>query len=111
MIYDDRNDYLFIQHVKFNTRHRINNVSSRLDLIFTNEEEMIGNISPEVPLGRSDHVGVSFQLELPTKVKTQAHEANSLNFQKADYDKMDLQFSQMNWHSLFADKSIESVWY
>ena len=55
--------------------------------------------------------GASFQLELPTKVKTQAHEANSLNFQKADYDKMNLQFSQMNWHSLFADKSIESVCY
>ena len=109
--HEKMNDYLFIQHVKFNTRHRINNVSSRLDLIFTNEEEMIGNISPEVPLGRSDHVGVLFQLELPTIVKTQAHEANSLNFQKADYDKMNLQFSQMNWHSLFADNSIESVWY
>ena len=51
--YEKMNDYLFIQHVKFNTRHRINNVSSRLDLIFTNEEEMIGNISPEVPLGRT----------------------------------------------------------
>ena len=43
--YEKMNDYLFIQHVKFNTRHRINNVSSRLDLIFTNEEEMIGRLT------------------------------------------------------------------
>ena len=62
LFHENALDNLLVQHVNFNTRHRVNNNPSRLDLIFTNEGEMIENITSEAPIGLSDHVGISFEL-------------------------------------------------
>ena len=64
LFHENALDNLLVQHVNFNTRHRVNNNPSRLDLIFTNEEEMIENISSKAPIGLSDHVRISFELVL-----------------------------------------------
>ena len=45
LFHENALDNLLVQHVNFNTRHRVNNNPSRLDLILTNEEEMIENIT------------------------------------------------------------------
>ena len=83
--------------MNFNTRHRVNNNPSRLDLIFTNEEEMIDNITSEAPVGLSDHVGISFELVLSTNIIRQSHEANTLNFGKSDIEQMNVVFKTINW--------------
>ena len=72
LIHENALDNLLVQHVNFNTRHRVNNNPSRLDLIFTNEEEMIENITSEAPIGLSDHVGISFELVLSTNIIRQS---------------------------------------
>jgi hypothetical protein len=48
-----RDTYLY-QHVKQATRYRGDNQPSLLDLILTNEEEMIDNVVHNAPLGNSD---------------------------------------------------------
>ena len=49
-----RDKYLY-QHVKHATRYRGDNQPSLLDLILTNEEEMIDHVVHNAPLGNSDH--------------------------------------------------------
>ena len=43
LFYEVINDNLLVQHMPFNTRFKEGNVPSKLDLLFTNEEEMIDN--------------------------------------------------------------------
>jgi hypothetical protein len=54
-----RESYL-IQHVTEVTRVRDNSEPSILDLILTNEENMIDEIIYSNPLGSSDHCGLEF---------------------------------------------------
>ena len=49
-----RDNFLF-QHITKPTRGRLGNKSNMLDLIFTNEEGMIEDVTYESPLGKSDH--------------------------------------------------------
>ena len=53
-------DDLFVtQHVNFPTRVREGQVPSLLDLVFTNDECFISEITSFPPLGKSDHVTIS----------------------------------------------------
>ena len=54
-----RDSYLH-QHVTLPTRARINQEPSILDLIFTNEENMIKDLQILSPLGKSDHACLTF---------------------------------------------------
>ena len=57
-----RDSYL-IQHVNTITRSRENSEPSMLDLILTNEEEIIDNLHVKDPLGHSDHCVMEFQFK------------------------------------------------
>lgn len=61
-----RDIYLY-QHVKQATRYRGDNQQSLLDLILTNEEEMIDNVVHNAPLGNSDHEILEFNFQLGEK--------------------------------------------
>ena len=54
------------QHVKDATRIRQNQTPTTLDYIFTEEENLIETINYEVPLGKSDHVVLTWKLLLAT---------------------------------------------
>ena len=54
-------DTFLIQHVVKPTRNRGDNVPSILDLIFSNEKEMIADIEHYSPLGNSDHETLKFK--------------------------------------------------
>ena len=54
-----RDSYLY-QHVGSATRRRGNENPSTLDLIFTNEEMQVSEITHGAPLGKSDHDLLSF---------------------------------------------------
>ena len=48
-------DVYWYQHVQSPTRYREGEEPSLLDLVFTNEEAMIQEISHQSPIGKSDH--------------------------------------------------------
>ena len=48
------------------TRHRINNQSSILDLVFSSNPDAITNIESPAPLGKSDHLMIYLTLDLNT---------------------------------------------
>ena len=41
LFYDYINENLLAQHINVNTRHKLGNSPTRLDLVFTNEEDMV----------------------------------------------------------------------
>ena len=50
------------QHIKETTRQRGDDRPSRLDLVFTNDEFLIGDIEQQSPLGKSDHDTLVFSI-------------------------------------------------
>ena len=56
LFYDNINENLLVQHINVNTRHKLGNTTSRLDLVFTNEKDMIEDIKCLAHLGKSSHI-------------------------------------------------------
>ena len=52
------------QHINDPTHYRTNQMPSILDLVFTNEEGMLTNLSYLPPLGNSDHVCLRFDFNV-----------------------------------------------
>ncbi len=104
---DAVNDSFMFQHVDFPTHHRENQTANILDLIFTNEESMVEELTSSSPLGKSDHAVLNFRLRCYTEVSELVKCRHLYN--KADFDKMKT-FMLRNWHDEFADKTTEEKW-
>ena len=63
-------DCFMYQHVAEPTRFRIGEISSVLDLIFTNEENMISELKYMAGLGKSDHLQLTFNFNCYIEEKT-----------------------------------------
>ena len=97
-----RDNFLF-QHVKQATRMRDNQQDSILDLILTNEENMIDNVKYLPPLGKSDHVTIQFSFI--TYINIFRSRTEKLNFFKGDYEKIRTNLKDINWE----DKITETM--
>ena len=53
---DTIDDLFLFQHINEPTRYREEETPSLLDLVFTNEQDMISNLVYLPPLGNSDHI-------------------------------------------------------
>ena len=60
-------DIFLIQHVSFPTRLRGCDQQSLLDLVFTNESNMVGKVEALCPLGANDHISLNITLVLYTE--------------------------------------------
>jgi len=77
------NDAFLFQHCLEPTHSRPGQVPNTLDLVFTDEEEMIGDLEYTTPLGKSHHVIIQFSLTCRTRPKNTA--ATVYRYYKADY--------------------------
>ena len=59
-VIDQLNDLFLYQHVNGPTRYKQNQTISTLDMVITNEEQMINEILYQPSLGLSDHVCLNF---------------------------------------------------
>ena len=110
LFYDNINEYLLVQHINVNYRHTLGISPSRLDLIFTNEEDMVEDIKCLTALGKSDQIGLSFKLVTSAIMKINEHEENRLNYHKTDYNKMNLLFKMTQWSILFKHEPLHNMW-
>ena len=88
-------DTYFFQHILNPTRYREGNESSVLDLILTNEEEMVTNIKYLPGLGKSDHLVIDFSLICYTEQEKKCS-TEKRNFFKGDYDRIRDQLSRID---------------
>ena len=79
-------DCFLHQHVTENTRFRLGEEPSLLDLIFTNEEGLICNLEYQSGLGGSDHISLSFYLHCQNEMERKLEPKP--NFYRADYTRI-----------------------
>ena len=93
-----RDNYLF-QHLKQVTRIRENQQGSLLDLILTNEENMVDNIRYLPPLGKSDHLVIQFSLiTYINRFRTQTEKIN-----KGNYDQLRSNLKKIVWEEAITE--------
>ena len=97
--------YLY-QHITECTRQRGSDNPSTLDLIFSNEEDMVSDIKIEAPLGKSDHSIIYFTFNCTTE--TSPPEIKTI-YQKGDYEKMKNILSQYTTGKISSDKVMTST--
>ena len=92
-------DCFLSQHVTEPTRKRGQDTQSVLDLIFTNEENMIDDLEFLSPLGHSDHSILNFSIPCQiehgaTKIKVQ--------YEKGDYNALNEYIKNIRWEEEFS---------
>jgi len=94
---DTIQDCVLSQLVTQRTRFRQDNESHILDLIFTNEVDMVHQIHHSAGLGSSDHVCIHFKLmRSPTTVSNTYY---SYNFCKADFSRLRSLLEEIDWNT------------
>ena len=107
-----RDSYLY-QHVESPTRKRGNDEPSTLDLILTNEEMQVSEITHGAPLGKSDHAVLSFRFHCYVDF---GKKKDRYVFERGDYTAMRESESIRNWREEFLrsannpDNTVEDMW-
>ena len=104
-------DLYLVQHVCSETRFRDGHMSSRLDLIFSNDENAIDVIDIGKPLAKSDHAVLTWDYHYNSHkgVKARNGLLNKLNFGKADFEEMKNTLQEIDWR-FFDSLGIEAMW-
>ena len=105
-------DYGWYQHVRTSTRFR-NKQSSCLDLVFTNEENMVNDVEELPPLGKSDHLCQKWKLVVK-EIIFRNTTATRRNFKRADWvgiksELRDFQFDQTDSPTTMNDKLVKLI--
>ncbi|KAK4315312.1 hypothetical protein Pmani_013483 [Petrolisthes manimaculis] len=101
-----RDSYLH-QHVFQPTRYRNGHTPNQDDLLFTNEVEMIDQVTVLDPLGASNHIGIMFTVMFgtcqPLPIKT------VYNYNKGDYTAMRNLLNDINWEMALHGLSVQDM--
>ncbi|XP_072014972.1 uncharacterized protein [Amphiura filiformis] len=111
IFFDTVNDLYLVQHVEIPTRYREGQKPSTLDLIFTNEEFMVENLEDMAPLGKSDHVGLSWTYVCNAEISTRDElPGDKLNYNKGDYESIKHDLKSTKWEEEMKDLDSEEAW-
>ena len=92
--------FLF-QHVKDPTRYRDQNTPSILDLILTNEENMISQMNYKPGLGKSDHLILEFNYNC--YIKQSLSNNKKFDYFKGNYKTINQTQNNINWAEICRD--------
>ena len=79
-----------------------------LDLIFTNEANMVASIEYQSPLGKSDHSVLRFDFKCYTVI--QNYTQKKIYYDKADYKAINEALHKIEWENELQDKSVDYQW-
>ncbi len=95
-------DCFYHQHVENPTRRRGDDEPSKLDLIFTNEETQVSEVTHLPPLGKSDHDVLAFDFQCYVEY---SKPKKRYNYSKGKYPNMRKQLADSNWVDEFVKLS------
>ena len=98
-----------IQYVNKPTHHRAMQTPTLIDLILSNESELIQNIVFNPPLGKNHHSVVCFNLDIITSV-TQCEPVKKFQINKGNYDKMREHMKAIDWDSKLDESHTLCQW-
>ena len=102
-------DLFLYQHVLSPTRYREGQLPSTLDLVFTNEEELILDLNYGSPLGKSDHISLSIQLSL--RRSDVGEDLLTRNYYQGNYDKIREHLKSIDWKEELSNLSGIEAWH
>ena len=100
-------DTFWYQHTMQPTRYRENQTPSLIDLILTNEEDMITNVQYLSPLGKSDHIIMVLDTNMNISDKDYTLR---YAYDKGNYEEILNSLKKVNWKEALADKNTEEAW-
>ncbi|XP_052786222.1 uncharacterized protein LOC128221661 [Mya arenaria] len=101
-------DCFLIQHVDEPTRYRGNQRPSILDLVMTNEENVISDLQYHAPFGNSDHCCLAF--EYKCIAETKSTKTKKYKYDKGDYVGMRENLSSIDWTEELKDQTTQEAW-
>ena len=101
-------DCFLFQHVREPTRYRSQNVPSILDLILTNEENMVGKLQYKPGLGKSDHLVLEFTYNC--YIRSNESPPKKLNFFKGNYKQINEKLQENDWEQELHGLSLSETW-
>ena len=96
-------DCFWYQHVQNYTRFRVNQQPSVLDLIMSNEEDMVVNFEYLSPLGASDHKVLNFQFNCYYSYTKNS--STHFNYYKGDYESMRHEL-KIDWKEILGNSDV-----
>ena len=108
LFFNKTQDMCLYQHVRKPTRLRQHQTPSILDLVFTEEENLIDMIHYDAPLGKSDHVLLIWDLQLSCPEMRGAQ--MKYNYHKGDFVAIQNSLQCINWNERWKDRSISEMW-
>ena len=106
-MYSIRDCYLF-QPIKQPTRFRSGQELSILDLVLTNEENMVNNIIYSSCLGKSDHITLAFQFICYTKPNETGYIKR--NYFKGNYKSISSALEATDWNQALQRINLSESW-
>ncbi len=100
-------DGLLIQHVTEATRWREGQSPSTLDLVFTNKEGLISDITVSSPLGKSDHGVIIFKMHCQSTQEKQTK--TRYLYSKGNYSQIRTNLD-INWEHELTGKDVIQCW-
>jgi exonuclease III len=101
-------DLFLYQHTTEHTRYREGHNPSLLDLIITNEEGMVNKIQYLSPLGKSDHICISFDTNMYAHVEE--NDKPRYAYHRGNYTKMTENLRNINWDNILDETTIGDTW-
>ena len=92
-------------HQNITEASRLNSI---LDLVFSDEEDLVGDVKVEAGIGTSDHVMVKFNIQIAYKTKDNPDLVP--NFSKADFGKIRFELGNMDWATELSCLDVEDAW-
>lgn len=97
------------QFVDRPTRYRVLNNPSILDLVLSNDENLVTEIKYDQPIGKSDHLTLQVSLQLYVHLE-QKHYQPRRNYWKANYNEINRYIENFDLTELSVETSIEGKW-
>ena len=100
------------QHVKKPTHHRGIQNPTLIDLIISNEEDLVQNLTHHPPLGNSHHSILTFSVDVQPQREKPTPSVPKSQFHKGDYDSMRryLTKDEKEWDDLLKDEQSLDEW-
>ncbi len=102
-----RDSFLF-QHVQHPTHYRSDQTPTTIDLLFTNEDNMLSDLHHNAPLGKSHHVSLTFDLRCYFQQQEQTRD--QYQYYKGNYEEMRSHFDSLDLPAKMFNKSAEECW-
>ena len=101
-------DCFLYQKVTAPTHQRKGQQANTLDLVFTNEDGMVGEVEHTAPIGKSHHDTLIFKFcgykDIPKLSQ------KKFKFDQGDYDQIRQNLVTINWENMFQGKSLDEQW-